>query len=93
VALATLTVRTAHLPDLSTDLDLESGGGESGASWIWALLRPSFQLSTPVGLYTRAPWGDPGESSWPVGAALLALAVGGLALLLFGLGRRSREYE
>lgn len=87
MALATLRVRTTHLPDM--DIDLDTGSSES-PSWIWKLLRPQVQLATPLGSYTKAPWGDPGETSWPLGAALLVLAIGGIALLLFGWGRRTR---
>lgn len=86
MALATLRVRTAHLPDLEVDPE-QAVQGET--SWVWRFLKPSLTVETPLGSYSKAPWGDPGESSWPTGAALLVLAIGGIALLIFAAGRRS----
>lgn len=86
MALATLRVRTTLLPDIATDLD---GAGEPGpTSWIVRLLRPSFEVETPLGGYRRAPWGDPGASTWPLGALVLVAAVGLAVVALLQLGRK-----
>lgn len=83
---AALKVRTTLFPDLDADLE----GGEPGpTSWIWKLLRPRFEVVTPVGpIYSRAPWGDPGDTSWPLGAALIIAIIGFAIVALLHAGKR-----
>jgi len=77
----TAELRTAHLPPVAFDLAELGGPAEEPSAlkrWFLGWLRPELVVVTPLGTYRRAPYGDPGETTWP----LLGLAIVGGAVLL-----------
>lgn len=83
----TVRLRTTLLPDLESG-DLLQDAGPGPPSWIWRLLRPSFEVVTPVGTWRKAPHGDPGETTWPLGAMIVVGIAGTVVLALLKLGRK-----
>lgn len=89
MALARVELRTRWLPPIAFDVDAPSGtepGAPGAAGWLLAQLRPAVTVVTPVGAWSRAPYGEPGESRWHVAAAvtvalLVAAFVGVRAVL------------
>lgn len=91
--LATITVRSAHLPDVrwswtpgAESAPPPSGGGLGAALLRW--LRIEVELRTPLGVERRAPWGKPGPSTWP---ALLVAPVLLVVVLVVVVVRRRRR--
>lgn len=75
----TFELRTRHLPTIRTDSDeLTAPAGDEAAPWWASWLKPEVSIRHPFGTWTKAPYGSPGESTWPLlaiigGAVLLAI--------------------
>jgi hypothetical protein len=71
-----VVLRTAHFPTVTLN---PTAGGEPSpvVAAVMGWLKPEASLRTPFGSYTTAPYGKPGETSWP----MVGLIGGGLLLL------------
>lgn len=89
--LVTVEVRSRLLPTIAVGYDPAAPGAPPSApgvgAWFLRWLRPSVTVRSPLlGEVTRAPWGAPGPTTWP----LLLLLPGGLLVVAFLLWRRVR---
>jgi hypothetical protein len=79
--LVDVELRTRWLPTVSSKP--LAPGPSSSPSWLLTLLQPRLVVSSPLGTLDRAPWGDPGESRWPLVALVLAAAAIGVGYLAY----------
>jgi hypothetical protein len=80
----TVEVRTAHLPTFRTDSDELTAPSDGVAPWWGTWLKPEVLVRHPFGTWRSAPYGDPGETTWP----LVAVVAGVVVLVVLGLAVR-----
>jgi hypothetical protein len=75
-----LTIKTAWLPDIAIDKPLEKS---SEPNAMLDILKPSFIIESGYGKnVVMSPYGEPGETNWPiVKAGLLGVAALGLFMM------------
>jgi hypothetical protein len=77
--LVKVEVRTRFLPPLRFDVAAPGDESEPEAGgvggWLLAQLRPAMCVETPFGSWSKAPYGEPGESRWPLAAAVAVVVL------------------
>lgn len=93
------TLATRHLPTVRVTSDELLAPSDAAAPW-WRralewFLRPKLTIRHPFGVWTWAPKGEPGSSTWPLVGIVLVVVPGALvALAVYGavqLARRKRR--
>jgi hypothetical protein len=91
-----LELTTRHLPTLRLDSAELLAPSTADTPWIVRVLgrffRPLVRLRHPFGVLSRAPYGDPGPTTWPaLGVALGAVVLAVVGLALYGLAQLVRH--
>lgn len=95
-ALVEVEVRSRHLPPIrwnsepDTSAGPSGGGGGGGGPGLGKMLarwvRPAVTVKTPLGTWSRAPYGEPGETTWPMlGFVLVVAAVAVVGFAVVGV--------
>jgi hypothetical protein len=84
---------TRHLPRLSVDSEGLLAPSDGGPPSFWLRwLRPKVRLVHPFGVLSKAPYGDPGPTTWPTLGVVLGVALAAvLGLAVYGLVRLVRR--
>jgi len=89
-AVGSITVKTTLGPDLTIDQPFASGPPSPAATVAGNILKPAIVVADANGntLFSSAPYGDPGETAWP----LVAAGIGLMAVALVYLMAKKRGF-
>lgn len=89
--LVTVDIESKLLPRIHWAYDPEAPSAPAGdGPWLLRWLRPRITVRHPFGEVVKAPWGEPGESTWPLVLVVPLVLLVSVVALWWRLRRRRK---